>query len=92
MDPAMLSQQPLRALNIFDVGVKEDTHQISLLAPKSKKGKYKQYPSTLRVGRGSGSVELQWQRRAGGISHLKGYSVFTHLLKPSAMQAWLVNQ
>ncbi|KAJ9477219.1 hypothetical protein PHBOTO_006418, partial [Pseudozyma hubeiensis] len=87
VDPAVFSHHPLSATNVYDIGVKVETNHISLVAPKSKKGRYRQYPSMLRVGRGYGSVELQWKHPANGISHFKGYSVFTHLLKGTAARA-----
>ncbi|SPO31906.1 uncharacterized protein UTRI_06743 [Ustilago trichophora] len=87
LDPAMLSEHPMRESNVFDIGCTIDTGRVTLIAPKSKKGKYKQYPMALRVGRGFGSVELKWSSRTDGITHFKGYPKLTHLLKAGAAGA-----
>ncbi|SPO26597.1 uncharacterized protein UTRI_10146 [Ustilago trichophora] len=87
LDPAMLSEHPMQESNVFDIGCTIDTGRVTLIAPKSKKGKYKQYPMALRVGRGFGSVELKWSSRTDGITHFKGYPKLTHLLKAGAAGA-----
>ena len=92
LDPAMLGEHPMQEANVFDIGCMVDTGHITLVAPKSKKGKYKQYPSALRVGRGFGSVELRWSSRPDGISQFKGYSKLTHLLKAGAAGAGQAGQ
>lgn len=92
LDPAILSEHPLREANVFDIGCTVDTGHITLIAPKSKKGKFKQYPMALRVGRGFGSVELKWSYRPDGISHFKGYPKLTHLLKAGAAGAGQAGQ
>ena len=92
LDPAILSEHPMQATNVFDIGCTVDTGRISLLAPKSRRGKYKPYPSALRVGHGYGSVELRWKHRPDGIMHFKGYSKLTHLLKAGAAGAGQAGQ
>ncbi|SOV09775.1 uncharacterized protein UDID_19463 [Ustilago sp. UG-2017a] len=92
LDPAMLSEHPLWEANVFDIGCTVDTGHITLIAPKLKKGKFKQYPMALRVGRGFGSVELKWSYQPDGISHFKGYPKLTHLLKAGAAGAGQAGQ
>ncbi|SOV07963.1 uncharacterized protein UDID_17245 [Ustilago sp. UG-2017a] len=92
LDPAMLSEHPLWEANVFDIGCTVDTGHITLIAPKLKKGKFKQYPMALCVGRGFGSVELKWSYQPDGISHFKGYPKLTHLLKAGAAGAGQAGQ
>lgn len=87
LDPAALEAHAMQRTNLFDIGCTVHTGRVTTLAPKSKKGRYKQYPLAMHTGRGYGGVELKWSGRKGGLTHFKAYSKFTHLLKAGAAGA-----
>lgn len=87
VDPAALEVHTLQHTNLYDIGCTVHTGRVTTLAPKSKKGRYKQYPLAMHVGRGYGGVELKWSSRKDGLMHFKAYSKFTHLLKAGAAGA-----
>lgn len=87
VDPAALEAHTLQHTNLYDIGRTIHTGRVTTLAPKNKKGWYKQYPLGMQAGRGYGGVELKWSGRKDGLSHFKAYSKFTHLLKAGAAGA-----
>ncbi|KAF6766982.1 hypothetical protein PSEUBRA_001641 [Kalmanozyma brasiliensis GHG001] len=87
VDPAEVEPHPLQHTNLYDIGRTVYTRSLTVLAPRTRRGRYKQYPLAMQVGRGYGGVELKWSRREDGLSHFKAYSKLTHLLKASAAGA-----